>query len=346
MNILHDIPLSRLTTFSVGGNARFVIECTTVDEIRSGLLFAQEKKIPWFVIGGGSNILASDEGFAGVILHIQNKGIDFISDTTDSVIVSVSAGENWDDLVKITTERGLWGIENLSYIPGSVGASPVQNIGAYGVEVKDTIINVSCIDTLQKDYPEITLTNTECQFSYRNSIFKQSPDRYIVTRVDFKLSHVPNIKASYPDVTKLIPNYEISAQDMRSIIGNIRSKKLPSLQHYGTAGSFFKNPIISREQFNVLKNKYPELSGHEYGNNHVKVSCAWIIDHILNMKGYRYKSAQVYEQQALVLVVVKGGENISAQDVEELAQIIEKKTFDVTGIMLEREVCKLPNFSS
>jgi len=287
--------------------------------------------------------LVSEMGYSGTVLLIRNKGVEFMNSETlsDTVHVIAQAAEDWDALVKNTVEKGLWGFENLSAIPGSVGASPIQNIGAYGVEVQSTIVSVECVDTTQKDLPIVSLLNNECNFGYRTSIFKSVPGKYIVTSVAYALSKkaVPNI--SYPDLQKVFgTSVPQSPMEVRKAVCNIRSKKLPSLTTYGTAGSFFKNPILKSEQAQVLVERYPNLPTYQATPGTTKISLAWLLDNVLHMKGYKKGTAEVYSQQPLVIVVNRS-DAAQARDVNVLAEEIEKRCFETFGITLEREVCSL-----
>lgn len=351
MKISYNTELGPLTTFGVGGKAHALIECNTIADIREGVNYARNHKLPITVIGGGSNTLVSDEGFNGVVLSIRIQGITFFdkfpldgapqNHDENSVYVKAEAGEDWDNLVRVTVEKGLWGFENLSAIPGLVGASAIQNIGAYGVEVQSTIVAVECIDITQQDLPVVTLMNKDCNFDYRYSIFKAKPNTYIVTAVVYKLSKNSQPNISYPDVKNYFaqntPNHP---QEIRKAICEIRSKKLPSLIHYGTAGSFFKNPIISEEQLKKLQEQYPGLPAYPSKNGQYKISLAWLLDKVLHLNGYRKGNAEVYKNQPLVLAMERGISSSSA-DVYSLAQEIEERCHKEFNLTLEREVCCL-----
>ncbi len=349
MKISHNTELGPLTTFGVGGRTHVLIECNTIADIREAIIYARNNELPITIIGGGSNTLASDKGFGGVVLLIRTKGIIFSetsplaglqkrSDEND-VYVKAEAGEDWDNLVQITVEKGLWGFENLSAIPGLVGASAIQNIGAYGVEVQSTIVAVECIDTTQADLPTVVLTNKDCNFDYRHSFFKEKPNTYIVTSVIYKLSKQAEPNISYPDVKNFFgQNAPQHPQEVRKAICEIRSKKLPSLTRYGTAGSFFKNPIISNEHVKELQEKYSGLPAYPAKNGQYKISLAWLLDKVLHLNGYSIGSAQVYKNQPLVLAVERGI-STSSVDVYSLAQEIEEKCRKEFNLTLEREVC-------
>ncbi len=335
MTLLREnVSLASYTTMRVGGHAQFFFSVYTDDEVREAVRFARTKNLPFFILGGGSNIVFSDEGFAGVVIKIEIQGITF-EEKGDDVIVEAGAGVLWDKLVEESVAHNLWGIENLSAIPGTVGASPVQNIGAYGVEVKETILWVRAYDT-QKD-AFTTLSRNECAFAYRTSIFKKSPDRkFIVTKVAFRLpkNGIPSL--SYGDIAKYFsgrPQETISVLEMRDAVTKIRGKKLPNPKILPNAGSFFKNPVISNNLYLKVQETFPNIPGHT-DKNGVKISAAWLID-ACGWKGARRKDAGVTKEHALVIANYG---NASTHDIKKLADTI---TYDIvmrTGIKLLPEV--------
>lgn len=327
MTIREAVPLSAYTTFRTGGPADFFIEIESIDELEEALEWAQQKNLPFFILGGGSNILVSDEGFRGVVIKNNCKGISF-NDRDNEVEVVAGAGEEWDAFVEKTVEAGLTGLENLSLIPGTVGASPVQNIGAYGVEAKDTIAWVEVYDFTQNEIR--TLSHTECEFEYRSSIFKRPEYKHLVIlHVAYKLSKNKKPNSSYKDVARYFEERGItnpSARDIRNAVIEIRTKKLPSIHEYGTAGSFFKNPIISKERFENLKALYPELPSFPAGEE-VKVPLAWILDNVCGVRGLQKGNVATYKNQALV--IVHNG-NATSQEIknfaDELILLVKEKT--------------------
>lgn len=336
MKILEQVSLAEHTTFKIGGPARFFGTVTNMDELGEALVFAKEKSIPLFVIGGGSNILFPDHGFSGLILKMDIKGFTCKEDG-NSVLVSVGAGEPWDETVLQTVIRGLWGLENLSLIPGTVGASPVQNIGAYGVEVKDCIESVTTIDALTGT--EKIFSNKECCFGYRTSIFKRSAyKKYIITKVTFRLSIKPKPNLAYKDIERFFDEKKIThptQMDIRNAVIFIRTNKFPNLIEVGTAGSFWKNPIITKELYESLKKKFPLLPLFPVDKNNVKVPLAWILDNICGLKGFSQGSVGLFNKQPLVLTVQK---NSRATDVDTFALYISQCVKEKTGISIEREV--------
>ena len=333
MNIQENISLSQYTTFKIGGPAKFFCSVKNEKELLEALDFAKNKSLPIFVIGGGSNLLVSDEGYKGLVLKIEMYGIAFSQN-----LVSASAGENWDNFVNETVERGYYGLENLSAIPGTVGASSVQNIGAYGVDVSQYIQSVRAYDIRKEQFVDIK--NEECQFSYRDSVFKQQKGRFIIVSVTFNLKTSGEVNIEYKDLKEYFEaknlNRSPSLREVREAVIAIRESKLPDWQRWGTAGSFFKNPIIPIQKYVDLKQKYTDLPGFpECDGAKIKVSLAWILDKICNARGLSVGNAYVYEKQALVLVAKPGAK---ATEVIELSRRIQDMVKEKTGIAVEAEV--------
>ena len=332
MTIQENIPLAEHTTFKIGGPARFFCRVSDEDELIKAVRFATEKKIDFFVLGGGSNLLISDNGFGGLVIKNEIKGIKYVDDR-----VIASAGEMWDDLVAWSVEKGLYGLENLSAIPGTVGASPVQNIGAYGVEVSNTIESVRVFDAVRAEF--IDLSNVDCTFGYRDSIFKHQKNRYIVTRVVFKLNKAGGINTSYKELADYFktkkPGSIPSLAEVRQAVIDIRWGKLPDWKLWGTAGSFFKNPIVSIQQCIELRQKYPDLPSFPDKDGTVKIPLGWILDKVCNLKGLCMGNACVYENQALVVVTKRGS---SADEVVRLTNEIRKVVREKTSLEIEAEV--------
>lgn len=335
MTIQENTPLAPYTTFKIGGPGRFFCRISNEAELVEAVKFAHDKKLSIFVIGGGSNILVNDRGFGGLVIKMEMRGMEKIANN-NQVIISVGAGEIWDDFVAYAVEQGLYGVENLSSIPGTVGASPVQNIGAYGMEVSQTICNVRALDTESMSFVE--LTNKECLFSYRDSLFKKNKGRYIVTRVDFVLNQKGKVNTEYREVREYFANKNVATPtlvEVREAVIDIRRRKLPDWKVWGTAGSFFKNPIISADQFAELAKKYPGIPGFPENDGRVKVSLGWILDKVCNVRGRRVGKAQVYEKQALVLVTEPGA---TSEEVFALAKELMNCVKEKTGITIEGEV--------
>lgn len=332
--IREHVPLANVTTFHIGGNAEKFVSITQEEEILPVLHFAHREGLPVHILGGGSNILVSDAGVKGVVLQIMLKGVRY-EEKGNEVFVTAEAGEHWDDLVAYTVEKGWWGIENLSYIPGTVGASPIQNIGAYGVEVSQVIHEVRVINmnTLSVE----VFTKDQCHFSYRDSYFKSHP-HYIILSVTYRLLKFSNPNIQYADLKHWFcerRHMTPSVKEIREAVVAIRTKKFPDLSMAGTAGSFFKNPIVSKELATLAKKKYPEMAMWELDNGMVKISAAWLIDHVAMMKGEREGDAGTWNAQALVLVNYG---KATQKDISNFADKIRARVFERTGIVLEQEV--------
>ena len=284
----------------------------------------------FFVLGGGSNIILS-EIFNGLVIHNKLMGINLVLDTDDYVLVSVNAGENWDSFVLYTLNNGMYGLENLSLIPGTVGASPIQNIGAYGVEVKDFIESVEVFDIKSKQSKIIS--KDECSFRYRNSMFKTHPN-FIVTKVTFRLLKTPKLNAGYGDlVHKLSEISNPTPLDLRHVVIEIRSSKLPDPKIIANVGSFFHNPVVDIATAKILKDKYPNLPVFVVDDTHSKVSAGWMIDN-LGLKGYRLGNMGVYDKQALVLV---NHDSATKTEVLEFARVIQDRVINEYGVVINIE---------
>lgn len=336
MQIKENVILKDYSTFKIGGKARFFCTIQNEDDLIEAIGFTKKNKIRTFILGDGSNLLFSDEGFNGLVIKMEMKGIEYQEIDENTVRVRVFAGENWDSFVEKAVERGLYGIENLSGIPGTVGASAVQNIGAYGSEVKDTIDSVYVLDIEKDEY--VTFTNSECRFDYRDSIFKHNKDRYVVLYIDFILNRLGHLNINYKDIKEYIEvnrvkNYDL--KDIRKIVLNIRKNKLPDLDIYGTAGSFFKNAIVSRAKAEELLHKYPNMIVYSLNSKRVKIPTAWILDHICGFRGARVGDVGTYKNQALVLVNYG---KATCQNVINFAQDMVNAVYEKTGIEIEPEV--------
>jgi UDP-N-acetylmuramate dehydrogenase len=321
----------------VGGSASHFVKVTEEREIRDAILYAQEHELRVVILGGGSNVLVPDRGIDALVIVPAFMTVTYTGIDDHTVIVSAGAGVELDALIRETVEKGLWGLENLSAIPGSVGGVPVQNVGAYGVEAKDVVQSVTVYDRETKSL--VVLTNEECTFAYRTSLFKREEGkRYIITHVAFELSRVPHPKIVYKDLAvRFSESREVTQNEIRNALIDIRSNKFPDWHTQGTAGSFFKNPILDKKKFLTLKEQYPDMVGF-IQNGKVKVSLGWILDHVLHLKGYREGNVGLYEAQALVLVT--HGESTS-EEILSFSESIIQKIFDATGIVVEREVVLL-----
>lgn len=296
--------------------------------------FLDQNQTRYFILGGGSNILLP-ENYDGLVIHNHINGIALIGQTSDFVIVKAMAGVIWDEFVSYCVHRGYYGLENLSLIPGTVGATPIQNIGAYGIEVKDFIEYVECFDL--NTGQTIQIQNKDCEFSYRNSRFKKEPNLLVVAVV-FNLSKTAQLNTSYGDIAnKMSRMINPTALDLRNCIIETRKSKLPNPELIANVGSFFHNPILANKEVENLKLQYPNVPVYKVDDNYAKVSAGWLIDN-LGFKGFKYKNVGVYEKQALVLV------NYSAKrcsEILELAEIIQNEVFAKTQIRLNIEPIRL-----
>jgi len=276
------------------------------------------------LLGGGSNVLVSDAGFDGLVIKIEMTGVE-----KEGELLIAGAGESWDALVECAVQSGLWGIENLSGIPGTVGAAPVQNIGAYGSEIKDTLAWVEAFD--MQSGAVIRLQNTECSFGYRTSRFKKEPGRFIILRAAFKLNKNGAPNTSYKDLAGISRS---NLAEIRAKVLAVRAGKFPDLKKEGTAGSFFLNPVVSAQKAAELAKKYPDLPQFP-AESGVKVSLAWLLDNVLHVKRLSVGGARLYEKQPLVIAASR---TASASDVAELAQKVARLVQDKFKIIIEPEV--------
>jgi len=327
-----DYSLKTLNTFGVAASAARYVHFDTADEITE-FIDRNPLRARHLVLGGGSNLLFVGD-FDGTILHPAFKGIDVMGEDGGHVRVKAMAGEAWDDLVAFSVANGWGGIENLSLIPGSVGACAVQNIGAYGVEVESVVERVDAI-TLDDGKPA-RFSTRDCGFGYRFSNFKGPwAGRFIITAVVIKLSRQPQFVTSYPGVVAAMENgTPVNLKTLRRAIISIRQSKLPDPAVIGNAGSFFKNPVINGEILNGLLKVYPDMPYYAKGVDHFKLPAGWLIEHS-GQKGRRVGRAAVHDRQALVLVNTGGA---TGQEIFELAEEVKDAVFDRFNIELEREV--------
>ncbi len=331
MKIEEDYSIKKHTTFGIDADVSYYVEYDSEEELKelieSGFLLDREV----LALGGGSNILFCDD-FDGVVLHSEIKGMEIVERTEDSVLVKVGAGEVWDDFVAWTITQRFYGAENLSDIPGSVGATPVQNIGAYGVEAKDLIERVECVDT--KSAYTVTFENQELSFGYRDSAFKHDlKGLFIVTRVYYRLSLLPSFKLDYGTIRDELQGSETSLQTVRDAVIRIRKSKLPDPSVTGNAGSFFKNPVISNDRYEELLEEYPSMPHYDVKNG-VKIPAAWLIEQC-GWKGRSQGRAAVCESQPLVLINTGGA---YGHEILELSEEIRESVRQRFGIEISPEV--------
>lgn len=329
-----NVPLKDHVTMHLGGNAAHMVTVHSADEVKEAVKWAKEKSLSIFVLGGGSNTLVHDEGYPGLVIHNQIPGFEVLQNTTDGVTIKVGAGEPWDDVVRHTVEMGLSGIECLSAIPGTAGAAPVQNIGAYGEEVKDTIVEVGAYD--EQNDSVVTLTNADCQFSYRNSIFRGTDrGRYIILSVTFRLSRTPLQPPFYKALQDYLDAHQItdtSPQAVRDAIIAIRSDKLPDPKLRPNTGSFFKNAVFDQEQLAHIQTEFPDVPTYLMGEKY-KVPTGWLIEKA-GLKGQLLHGMKVHDKNALVLI------NESANSYDDLAAARDEiiaNVYDNFHVRIEQE---------
>lgn len=334
MEIKSNYPLKSHNTFGIAANAKEFVAVDTVAGIAEVLKENQGKKL--FILGGGSNMLLTQD-IDALVIHTNLKGKEVVWEDNDTVHVKAMAGENWHEFVLYCIDHGYGGIENLSLIPGNVGTTPIQNIGAYGTEIKDTMVSCEAID--RETQQLVTFTNKDCEFAYRESVFKSRlKDKYIITSVTFgltKTNHV--INTSYGDIAAELAKHNIVAPTLKEVsnaITAIRQSKLPDPKELGNSGSFFKNPIITIEQFERIYLLHPTMPHYTLDDTYVKIPAGWLIEQC-GFKGKRFGDAGVHAKQALVLVNYG---NATGQELLDLSKNIQKTVFETFGISIEAEV--------
>lgn len=334
-NLKKNIPLQTLHTFGVEAFAEYYYDIRTLEDLDTLLRNYKDIPKPVICLGGGSNIIFRQR-YAGTVLAMRLMGITIIEETDNTVTLRCAAGEEWHSFVEWTVNQGWCGIENLALIPGTCGAAPIQNIGAYGIEVKETIIAVEWYDFA--DGQKKIFTNEQCHFEYRDSIFKKElANKGIITAITVQLSKKSNIRASYADIRRNLEEKNIAEPTVRTIfdaVVEIRTHKLPNPKEYGNAGSFFKNPVIPITHFRHLQQSYPEIPHYPIDDNNVKVPAGWLIEKA-GWKGLRRGDIGVSPKQALVLINYG---NAHTEEIIALANDIVHDIYQHFSITLEREV--------
>ena len=327
----HQISLRERNSFGVGQQAARLVEFETPEDLH--VFFTAGIPARWTVLAGGNNILFTQD-YDGVLLTPVARQITVLADDGDTIRVRAEAGVEWDDLVEWAVERGFWGIENLSLIPGKAGAAPVQNIGAYGCEAKDVIerVEMYCVETGTM----LTLDAAHCGFGYRESIFKHDlKGRVIITAIEIRLSHTPNPKLGYGDVkSEVEARGGVTLRNIRDAICTIRRTKLPDPAVMGNAGSFFKNPIVDATIAGNLLERHPDMPHYPASDGRVKLAAGWLIDQA-GMKGFREGNVGIHERQALVLVNLGGA---AGGEVIDFARKVQAKVREKFGIEIDTEV--------
>lgn len=334
MEIQHDFSLKKYNTFGIEAKAKQFVAVHSTDELREVL--QQNPGQKKFILGGGSNMLLTQDVDA-LVIHVALKGKKVLREDDDHVWVEAKAGENWHEFVLWTIGQDFGGLENMSLIPGNVGTTPIQNIGAYGTEIKDTFVSCEAMEMATQNIR--TFENPECNFGYRESVFKQTlKDQYIITSVVFKLSKRNHkINTSYGDIMAELAKNNITTprlKDVSNAVIAIRQSKLPDPKELGNSGSFFKNPIISKADFDKAHAKFPDMKFYPVSENQVKVPAGWLIEQA-GFKGKRFGDAGVHKNQALVLVNYG---NATGAEILAVSKEIQRTILEKFGIAIEAEV--------
>ena len=340
--IRQNIELKDLTTLKIGGAARFFVSAETEEDVVEAVNFASENELEIFVLGGGSNVLVSDKGFDGLVLQINLKGIEIENKNDENVIVTAKAGEDWDEFVAFCVEKNLAGVECLSGIPGFVGGTPIQNVGAYGQEVSETIRAVKVFD--RKSQEILTLNNSECKFTYRSSIFNSTDkNRFIVLAVDFDLKKNGSPKIVYKDLIQMFGGEIPDLRETREAVRRIRAEKAMLVRQGGldsqSAGSFFKNPVVTSAEFERIaeaakKNGLGDVPNFKTDDGSIKIPAAWLIEKSGFHKGFQKGNVGLSTRHTLALT---NRGNASALDIIALKNEIQKRVSDTFGIELQTE---------
>jgi UDP-N-acetylmuramate dehydrogenase len=334
MEILNNFSLKNYNTFGIEAKAQQFAAVHTVSELKC--ILGQNKTQKKFILGGGSNMLLTKD-IEALVIHIDLKGKKILKEDDDFVWIESQAGENWHQLVLWTIDQNFGGLENMSLIPGNVGTTPVQNIGAYGTEMRDTFISCEAINIENQEMR--TFTKEECNFGYRESIFKHEvKDQYIITSVVFKLTKQNHkINTSYGDITTELAKNNITTpglKDVSNAVIAIRKSKLPDPAELGNSGSFFKNPILLKSDFEKIHQKFPEMRFFDISETEVKVPAGWLIEQA-GLKGKRFGDAGIHKNQALVLVNYG---NATGQEILDVSKTVQDTVFNTFGIHIEAEV--------
>ena len=339
MDVMTNISLRQYTTMKLGGEARYMATADSASDVVSLYRNARKENLPIFVLGGGSNVITHDEVFEGIVLLNKIKGFEVISETDETTDVKIGAGEVWDEVVEKAIGLGLQGIEAMSGIPGTAGAAPVQNVGAYGQEIADTLISLEAYDS--KTDTIVTISADECDFSYRNSIFRdKEKGRYCILNITLRLNKAEPKPPYYASLQRYIDENdirEVNLSVIRVAVLNIRSEKLPDPAELPSAGSFFKNALVEKWKLEELQKEYSDIPNYAMSDGRYKIPTGWLIDKA-GLRGYRSHGMRVYEKNALVLV------NDSASGYDDLAAIREEIVqivFDKFGIKIEQEPLEL-----
>ncbi len=338
MEIQENVNIKDYSTFKIGGKFRYFILIKNEDDFLSLITIVKDnikyKDLPLYIIGSGSNIVFSDGIINGIFIKLGIEKFDILKEEKDDVYIKVGAGMSWDDFVKKSIDQNFSGVEAMSIIPGTVGAGPVQNIGAYGVEVKDVLSEVVVYDL--KENKIKNLSNKDCEFSYRDSIFKKEKGRYIILYVVYRLSKDKPKVPNYPDVLNYFKEKNINEPNLveiREAIISIRNSKLPDFRILPNVGSFFKNPIVLNEIAEKIKIEFPDIKSFKVGEDYTKIPAGWLIENA-GLKGKDFGNISIYHKNALVLV---NNGNATFQDLTNTKNEILKIVKEKFGISLEQE---------
>jgi UDP-N-acetylmuramate dehydrogenase len=335
MNVHTNIPLKNYLTMRLGGNARFMTDVSTAEEMQLACHNAVTQHLPFFILGGGSNVIATDEGFAGFVIHNRIMGFEVVTDDASGTVIKIGGGENWDKVVSRTVEMGLSGIEAMSAIPGTAGAAPVQNIGAYGQEISDTLVELKAYDSQANTF--VGLENADCGFSYRHSIFRgDEAGRYAITSITLRLVRANPQPPFYESLQKYFDEHAITLftpKIVRDAVMDIRTDKLPDPAVQPNTGSFFKNAVVEDWQLDELRKEWPDIPAYDLGDKRFKVPTGWLIEQA-GLKGQLLHGMRVHDKNALVLI------NETAASYHDLAAARDEiigKIRDTFRIMIEQE---------
>lgn len=329
IDVQNNVQLKLFNTLSLGSLASHYVQIDHKDALVDALNYASDNELNVMILSGGSNMLLP-ESINALVVHMNIQGIEHLAEDESTHTLRVGAGQPWHDFVLWTTAQQFYGLQNLALIPGLVGASPVQNIGAYGVEVGEFIESVEVYDHKLNCFSQILAE--DCDFAYRDSIFKQDPSRYIITHVIFKLLKRPELKISYGDLKAAVGD-ELTAENLEKQVIQIRQSKLPDPKHYPNAGSFFKNPIIQASDYEKLSIQFPKLPHYEQANGTVKIAAGWLIDQA-GWKGKRLGQVGMFEKQALVLVNYA---EANLTDVQATYRAVQQDVVQKFSVLLEPE---------
>lgn len=334
MNIHENVSLKPYNTFGLDVNAKYFIEIKQLNDLKEIVKANKSDKL--FILGGGSNMLLTKD-INKIVVKLDLQGISVLEETNDYVLVEAQAGENWHEFVLWCIEHNYGGVENLSLIPGNVGTTPIQNIGAYGVEIKDVMHSCKALD--MKTLEIVEFTNAQCQFGYRESVFKNElKDKYIIISTTFKLTKQNHVlKVDYGAIKGQLEEKNItepSIKDISDAVIEIRESKLPNPKEIGNSGSFFKNPIVDKATFLRLQNAYPKMPFYTVSDEEVKIPAGWLIE-TSGLKGYRLGDAGVHEKQALVLVNYGKAEG---SQIKKLSETIQREVYNLFGVSIQAEV--------